>query len=312
MLSYQIVVMAQNNITIPKAVNWHCEAFCNYRCKFCYAGFEMQRMQPKISLEAGINLIQDLAGQGVEKINFVGGEPMLHPHLDEWIKESKRVGMTTSIVSNGTKMSQEWLESMRPYLDWLGLSVDASNDEIHAIMGRANATEFKNGESGHLSRALEIANMANKFGYGIKLNTVVTSANVHDDMTDVVKQINPTRWKIFQVLKIEGENDGRVEALLVSDQNFEGYIERHVSSLGSTSIQVVPENNDAMLGTYAMIDALGRVYTNKDGFYRYSKGTVQENGFAHCWNEVCPGFSHEAFNARGGEWDWEMSTGVAL
>ena len=60
---------------------------------------------------------------------------MLHPHLDEWIKESKRVGMTTSIVSNGTKMSREWLESMRPYLTgWV--SVDASNDQMHAIMGR--------------------------------------------------------------------------------------------------------------------------------------------------------------------------------
>ena len=304
--------MSRNNITNPKAVNWHCEAFCNYRCKFCYAGFEQQRMQPKISLEEGFQIIQDLAIQGVEKINFVGGEPMLHPHLDDWIKESKRVGMTTSIVSNGTNMTREWLESMRPYLDWLGLSVDASNDQIHAIMGRANAREFKNGESGHLLRALHIAKIANELNYGIKLNTVVTSANVHDDMTAVVKEINPTRWKIFQVLKIDGENDGRVEALLVSESSFDEYIDRHMESLSSTSIQVVPENNDAMLGTYAMIDALGRVYTNKDGFYLYSKGTVQENGFAHCWNEVSPGFSHEAFNARGGEWDWESSTGVAL
>lgn len=269
-------------------------------------------MQPKISLEEGLQIIQDLAIQGVEKINFVGGEPMLHPHLDEWIKESKRVGMTTSIVSNGTNMTREWLESMRPYLDWLGLSVDASNDQIHAIMGRANAREFKNGESGHLLRALHIANIANELNYGIKLNTVVTSANVHDDMTAIVKEINPTRWKIFQVLKIDGENDGRVEALLVSESSFDEYIDRHMESLSSTSIQVVPENNDAMLGTYAMIDALGRVYTNKDGFYLYSKGTVQENGFAHCWREVSPGFSHEAFNARGGEWDWESSTGVAL
>ena len=53
--------------------------------------------------------------------------------------------------------------------------------------------------------------MANELGYGIKLNTVVTSANAHDDMTKIVKKINPTRWKIFQVLKIEGENDGHVE-----------------------------------------------------------------------------------------------------
>ena len=120
------------------------------------------------------------------------------------------------------------------------------------------------------------------------------------------------RWKIFQVLKIDGENDGRVEALLVSESQFDQYIGRHTESLRTSSIQVVPENNDAMLGTYAMIDALGRVYTNKHGFYLYSKGTVQSDGFTSCWSEVSPGFSHEAFNARGGEWDWESSTGVAL
>ena len=306
------MVMSQTNITPPKAVNWHCEAFCNYRCKFCYAGFEQQRKQPKISLDAGLKIIQDLATQGVEKINFVGGEPMLHPHLNDWIIESKRVGMTTSIVSNGTNMTKQWLESMRPHLDWLGLSVDASNDEIHAIMGRANAREFKEGVSGHLQRALKIARIANGLGYGIKLNTVVTSANYSDDMTEIVKQINPTRWKIFQVLKIEDENDGRVEALLISESRFDQYIERHLQSLASTSIQVVPENNDAMLGTYAMIDALGRVYTNKNGYYLYSEDTIQDFGFAHCWNQVSPGFSHEAFGARGGEWDWESTMGVAL
>jgi len=305
-------MMTNNNVTIPKAVNWHCEAFCNYRCEFCYAGFESQRQQPKLSLEDGISIIQHLAIAGVEKINFVGGEPMLHPHLDEWIKQSKSCGMITSIVSNGTKMTEEWLIEMQPYLDWLGLSVDASNDQIHAIMGRANAGEYKNGTSSHLSRALEISAIANRLGYGIKLNTVVTSANAMDNMTEIVEQINPTRWKIFQVLKINGENDGRVEALLVSDNLFESYISRHQSSLQNSPVDVVPENNDAMLGTYAMIDALGRVYTNKDGFYLYSDSKIQESGFITCWSQVCSGFSQEAFDARGGEWDWEASMGVAL
>ena len=304
--------MAQTNIIAPKAVNWHCEAFCNYRCEFCYAGFENQRKQPKISLEEGISIVHDLSSAGVEKINFVGGEPMLHPHLDDWIKESKRCGMVTSIVSNGTKMTEEWLIEMRPHLDWLGLSVDASNDQIHAIMGRASASEYKRGESNHLNRALKIASLANALGYGIKLNTVVTSANAMDDMTDVVKQINPTRWKIFQVLKIDGENEGRVEALLVSNSQFQDYVSRHEESLKSSTVDVVPENNDAMLGTYAMIDALGRVYTNKDGYYLYSEQTVQNSGFISCWSEVNSGFSHEAFDARGGEWDWEASSGVAL
>ena len=50
-------------------------------------------------------------------------------------------------------------------------------------MGRANAREFKDGVSGHLPRVLKIARIANDLGYGIKLNTVVTSANYTDDMT---------------------------------------------------------------------------------------------------------------------------------
>ena len=48
----------------------------------------------------GRQLLRMMAGAGVEKINCVGGEPMLHRHLDAWIHDAKRLGMVTSIVSN--------------------------------------------------------------------------------------------------------------------------------------------------------------------------------------------------------------------
>ena len=59
---------------IPKAVNWHCEAYCNYNCKFCYARFETQRTLPRLSEEEGFDIIKKLVDAGVEKINFVGGD----------------------------------------------------------------------------------------------------------------------------------------------------------------------------------------------------------------------------------------------
>jgi len=40
---------------------------------------------PRLSEESGILFIEDLSNSKVEKINFVGGEPMLHPHLETWI-----------------------------------------------------------------------------------------------------------------------------------------------------------------------------------------------------------------------------------
>ncbi len=251
-------------------------------------------------------MIEDLSSSGVEKINFVGGEPMLHPHLEAWIVAAKSCGLTTSIVSNGTKMTEEWLTKMRPYLDWLGLSIDASNDEMHALMGRGLKGEIASGVSKHLERSKEVWQIARGLGYGLKLNTVVTSVNVDDDMSELVANLKPHRWKVFRVLRIEGENDGRVEPLLIEQEQFERYMLRHRNSLKDLEeTQIVSEDNEEMLGTYAMIDPQGRAYTNLHGRYRYSKQSAVDIGYSAAWKQVMGGFSHKGFINRGGEWSWD-------
>ena len=298
-----------SNDTPPIAVNWHLEAFCNYACSFCYAPLTEQRLLPRISEKEGTSLIEDLSSSGVEKINFVGGEPMLHPHLEAWIVASKSCGLTTSIVSNGTRMTEGWLTEMRPHLDWLGLSIDASNDEMHALMGRGLKGEIASGVSRHLERSKEVWQMARGLGYGLKLNTVVTSVNVDDDMSELVGFLKPHRWKIFRVLRIDGENDGRVEPLLISQNQFDDYMIRHRRSLRDLEgTQIVSEDNEDMLGTYAMIDPRGMAYTNMHGRYHYSKKSAVEIGFSASWAQVMEGFSDIGFESRGGNWDWSQNS----
>ncbi len=298
-----------SNDTPPIAVNWHLEAFCNYACSFCYAPLTEQRLLTRISEKEGTSLIEDLSSSGVEKINFVGGEPMLHPHLDAWIIAAKSFGLTTSIVSNGTRMTEGWLTEMRPHLDWLGLSIDASNDEMHALMGRGLKGEVASGVSRHLERSKEVWQMARGLGYGLKLNTVVTSVNVDDDMSELVGFLKPHRWKIFRVLRIDGENDGRVEPLLISQNQFDDYMIRHRRSLRDLEgTQIVSEDNEDMLGTYAMIDPQGMVYTNLHGCYHYSKKSAVEIGFSASWAQVMDGFSDIGFESRGGNWEWSQNS----
>lgn len=265
---------------------------------------------PRLSEESGILFIKDLSNSEVEKINFVGGEPMLHPHLETWIITAKSFGLTTSIVSNGTRMSEEWLIKMRPYLDWLGLSIDASNDNLHALMGRGLRGEITSGFSRHLERSKEVWKIARRLGYGLKLNTVVTSINADDHMSELVGFLKPHRWKIFRVLRIEGENDGRVEPLLVSQEQFESYMVRHRRYFQDfDEIQIVAEDNEDMLGTYVMIDPQGKVYTNLNGHYHYSKQSAVDIGFSAAWEQVLDGFSQERFVNRGGMWEWGMDGG---
>jgi radical S-adenosyl methionine domain-containing protein 2 len=64
-----------------------------------------------------------LAAAGASKLTFVGGEPLLHPMLPQLIQAAKEAGLTTCVVTNGSRLTVDWLQDMRPHLDWLALSV---------------------------------------------------------------------------------------------------------------------------------------------------------------------------------------------
>jgi hypothetical protein len=48
----------------------------------------------------------------------------------------------------------------------------------------------------------------------------VTSLNHHEDLSPLVRAMYPDRWKVFQVLPIIGQNDGIVEELLITTEQF--------------------------------------------------------------------------------------------
>ena len=70
-------------------------------------------------------------------------------------------------------------------------------------------------------------------------------------MSDLVMELRPERWKIFEVLPVEGQNDGDVDDIL-QDGEFNSWVERH-KWVADEGIQFVPENNELMRGSYAML-----------------------------------------------------------
>lgn len=74
-------------------------------------------------------------------------------------------------------------------------------------------------------------------------------------MAPLVLRLAPERWKVFQVLPMEGQNDGRVEPLLIQKDEFDAWVARHQPLVAAAGIPLVPETNEAMLGSYAMLDA---------------------------------------------------------
>jgi hypothetical protein len=99
-----------------------------------------------------------------------------------------------------------------------------------------------------------------------------------------------------------------VDALLVSNAQFERWVMRH-ERVRKAGIVMVPERNDQMTGTYAMMDARGSFFNNTTGEHEYGpSGFVV--GWESAWQAVAPNFDAEGFLELGGAYDWSQGAGA--
>lgn len=285
-----------SNTHIPPAVNFHLWKPCNLGCKFCFAEFDdddaLKRIRTGLGESDCLAIVDALAAAGVEKLNLVGGEPTLCPHLISVIERARARGMTTSIVTNGFRLANV-LEHAPGLLDWVGLSVDSASEVTQAALGRDKGD--------HVHKSVELVKRLHSLGIRVKLNTVVTALNWQEDMTSFVLDVRPERWKVFQVLPIAGQNDGRVEPLLVTSEQFAAFVDRH-KGVAEHGIALVAETNAAMTDSYAMIDPLGRFFCNTGGRLHYSQPILGIGAIA-AFEQV--NFDPARFEDRGGLYHWD-------
>lgn len=294
--------MSNSNVKIP-SVNFHLWEPCNMRCKFCFATFQdvKQSILPKghLSREQAIEVVLRLAEFGFEKITFAGGEPTLCPWLSVLIRTAKTNGMTTMIVTNGSRISDAFLQENLGFLDWISVSIDSLNAATNVAMGRAIAGNTPLSQDYYTS----LIDRIKRPGYGLKINSVVTSKNYGEDMSEFISFVKPRRWKILQVLPIAGQNDIHINDFIVLAEQFRHFVEIHKKVLSITNI--VPETNDQIKGSYAMVDPAGRFFDNTTGKHRYSK-PILEIGTGLAIEQMSYCFSK--FVARGGIYNWTHSS----
>jgi len=128
---------------------------------------------------------------------------------------------------------------MQHHLDWLGISIDASSDALHVAIGRASKRDIDRGASTNLEHLKNMWKLAKTLGYGLKLNTVVSRPTLDHDMSQLVVELLPDRWKVFQVLPVRGENDDSIDDMHVSDAEFTEWVQRHRSQVKEHGINIV-------------------------------------------------------------------------
>ncbi|MBL7812706.1 MAG: viperin family antiviral radical SAM protein [Bacteroidetes bacterium] len=275
-------------------VNYHLTKACNMRCKFCYATFTDLGCV-KHDYEKSVQLIHALARAGFGKITFAGGEPTLVRELPALVKLAKSLGMTTCVVTNGSRLLNDgFVDLLAPHLDWLALSIDSLDEAINMKSGR----KLSGDQTLDADYFEKVIAEYRKYGVKIKINTVVSQYNVHEDLNVFILRNKPNRWKVLQATAVEGQNSDHTGQFEVSDNEFDAFIQRHYPV--ENRICTVPEESNLIRGSYVMVSPDGCFFDSSMGYHTYSNPILQ-TGVEAALQQIH--FDFEKFKQRGGIYD---------
>ncbi|HEY7679691.1 MAG TPA: radical SAM protein [Terriglobia bacterium] len=102
---------------------------CNLACSYCN---EYDDYSKPVPLAEMLRRIDKLGSFGATLITISGGEPLLHPELEQIIARIRKHGGLAGLITNGYLLTRERIESLnRAGLDHLQISIDnAQPDDV--------------------------------------------------------------------------------------------------------------------------------------------------------------------------------------
>lgn len=277
---------------IIKSVNWHITSQCNYSCKFCFTRNLSSKNVDVDRVKKNLNILYSI---GIEKINFVGGEPLLHPEIMTLCKMSKEIGYTVAITTNGSLLNGKNIELLKNYVDWIGLSVDSCSNEVEKLLGR--------GTGSHVSHCINIGDRIHEAGIHLKINTTLTRLNYQEEMRPILRTLDPERWKVFQYLSIKGQNNQNENTLSLTPEQFQEFVCLHKNILLSNGESPIFERCEDMVGSYFMLNPAGNILINNCSEYREIPfETAIKQGIETIINPL-------KYRSRGALYTWDEKAG---
>ena len=100
---------------------------CNLACTYCN---EFDDFSEPVPLEEMKRRLDHLASLGTSIITISGGEPTLHPQLDDIIRHIRRLGMIAGLITNGYFLTPERIQRLNEAgLQHLQISIDNVNPD---------------------------------------------------------------------------------------------------------------------------------------------------------------------------------------
>ncbi len=186
---------------------------CNLSCAYCNEYDDASKPVPLAVMQRRIDKLAEL---GVLSIIISGGEPLLHPQIEQVIARIRRHDMICGLITNGYLLTPAKIKSLnRAGLEFMQISIDNINpDDVskkslkvldsklvhlyeYAHFG-VNINSVIGGGIENPEDALVIARRAVQFGF-------TTSLGVIHDGSGSLKPLQPVERRVYEAMKKIGK-----------------------------------------------------------------------------------------------------------
>ena len=167
-------------------VEWNLGKRCNYDCSYCPAAIH-DNFSPHTDLEILKKTVDKLCTLGKPiRLSLTGGEPCVHPHIEQLIRYIKEKNIWLSITTNGTRKPL-WYQMQQ--VDQYVFSLHVEYDWPTILYTIKSVTENSNG----------IHTLVNVMCHQDRMKDVRTAANI--------LMANGIRFNLRRVRWTEGDHD---------------------------------------------------------------------------------------------------------
>jgi MoaA/NifB/PqqE/SkfB family radical SAM enzyme len=138
---------------------------CNLACGYCHEYDDVSS-----PLEVGLleRRIDHAASLGTLVLTLTGGEPLLHPKLDRFVRRVVSHGMVCTLISNGYALTRDWITRLN----------DAGLSLLQMSVDNIEPNEWSQKSWTQVRRKLELLRDGAKFD--VNVNAVLGSSTLED------------------------------------------------------------------------------------------------------------------------------------
>ena len=186
---------------------------CNLSCTYCN---EFDDFSKPVPLEEMKRRLDTLADMGTSIITISGGEPLMHPDLDEIVRHVRRRGMIAGMITNGFFLNKERIEQLNATgLEHLQISIDntmpdeVSKKSLKTLNGKlemlAEHAVFQVNINSVLGSGVKNPEDALKIAHrAVELGFTSTVGIIHDN-NGQLKPLSPRQIELFEEIMTLGK-----------------------------------------------------------------------------------------------------------